>query len=194
MLHHLGIIYLYSPIPLYTLQKIKPMIHRLFHLLYSVFLYLWNVATVRKIKIESLVVESEQICDQWRSVILWKVRGCHRIIVKGYFDSLPGYAKGISLKDSDNRRSITIIFKGAFRSIARNVPIQVGYLDLTSQFATAPLAFAVNDNKFLQLNVSSDFSLKQLKAYGSEILVYADINPTPSEYLQSCSIHQNDSQ
>lgn len=167
---------------------------KLHHLLYTTFVYLWNIATVRKIKLESLIVESEKICDQWRTVTLWKVRGCHRIIVKGYFNSLPGYAKGISLKDSNNSRSITIIFRGAFRSIVRNVPIQVGYMDLTRQFATAPLAFAVSDNKFLQQNVSADFSLKQLKAYGSEILVYADINPTPSEYLQSCSIHQNDSQ
>lgn len=170
------------------------MIHRLFHLLKSAFLYLWNVATVRKIRIESLIVESEQIHDQWRTVILWKVRGCHRIKVKGYFDSLPSNAKGISLKDSNKRRFITIIFKGAFRNIVRNVPIQVGYLDLTRQFTTTAPAFTVTGNKFSQENVSADFSLKQLKAYGSETMVYADINPTPSEYLQSCSIHQNDSQ
>lgn len=193
MPHHLGILYLYSQ-NLTKVQKIKPMIHRLFHLLNSAFLYLWNLATVRKIQLESLVVESEQLCDQWRTVILWKVRGCHRIKVKGYFNSLPGNAKGISLKDSKNRRFITITFKGAFRNIVRNVPVQVGYLDLTRQFAAASPDFIVTGNKFSRQNVSVDFSLKQLKAYGSEILVYADINPTPSEYLQSCSINQNDSQ
>lgn len=152
------------------------------------FLYLKHlikVCSVQLIKFEESSVLSH---NQWRTVLTWQVKGCHRIKI-GEHTTLPGSIKGLSIKSEAQDRLITITFLGVFDRIIHRVQVRAETVSMVHPFSATVTPF---DCPPVQFNIEPRKALitsQLLKVETLPFSIQVDIQPSVMAYLNICPIN-----
>lgn len=165
----------------------------------SAVLYLINLITVRRLRINALDIRFEMVGNKPRAIIFWDVQGCHRIDINICHMSLPGKTKGVSLKIAEANQAVTIKFKGVFNTVERSVAIQAS-LSINHFLIATPPNFSISlypsqlepkiyglsilTKNYESVKLLNDFAAQELSNTFSESVMYTHITPSPADFLK----------
>jgi hypothetical protein len=112
-------------------------------------LLLKNLLLIRMLKLRSVSLYDRVVIEDNEIEILWKVKGCHKIKIKGlgYFS---GNIHGLKLIFTNSINPIEITFCGIAKKITRKFSIKSSTIKLQEKFiakTNIPIAVAVRFNK-----------------------------------------------
>lgn len=123
-----------------------------------------NLILIRPLKIQSVCLYDLVVIQGNEIELFWKVRGCHKIKIKG-LGVFPGNTAGLKFIFSNRHNPIEVTFYGILKGIKKKIRIENTKINLLDRFmATAKLPVVIEVpycKQRLQSNLSN-YSLKEL--------------------------------
>lgn len=152
-------------------------------------LYIKHLISVRPLELVSFELGRENIRDQWRTILSWKVKGCNRIQIEGY-GMFPGNIRAVSIKPSDKKSYLVITYIGVFDRIIHQIPISAEDKNLVRQFSVAVQSFPVVPVPPRIQQIIPAITHSYLKLEEVDFSLHFSIHPSADEYLNICPINQ----
>jgi len=133
-----------------------------------------NLLFIKSLKLKELTLYDRVVIKENEIEILWDVRGCHKIKIKG-MGIFPGNIYGIKLFFTDRQNPIEITFYGIAKKLKKRLGIVATEINLLNKFivnTSIPNTFEIPLNKFA---IISEFTKLQLQINTQDI--YFDIEP-----------------
>lgn len=108
-----------------------------------------NFLLMRALKLKSVSLYDRVVIEENEVEILWKVRGCYKIIIKG-IGVFPGNIHGIKFQFSNRLNPVKITFCGIAKQLKKQIRIDNTKINLLEKFIATteiPVAIEVQYNK-----------------------------------------------
>ena len=108
-----------------------------------------NLLLIRTLKLRSVSLYDRVVIQNNEIEILWDVKGCHKIIIKG-IGVFPGNTHGLKFLFSNRQNPIEITFCGIAKKIKKRIRIENTKINLLDKFIATteiPIAIEVPYNK-----------------------------------------------